>query len=98
MTGILWLLIWGLLFYVMMRWGCGAHMMHGGHTVNSGHGGTEQGGHIGHSSTPTGADPVCGMEVNAGTGYSRAYADREYRFCSRRCLDEFDADPDRYSG
>lgn len=29
MEGLLWFLIFGGLFYVMMRYGCGAHMVHG---------------------------------------------------------------------
>jgi len=31
MEGLLWLLVIAGLFYVMMRFGCGAHMIHGGH-------------------------------------------------------------------
>ena len=41
MGGILWLLVIALLFYFMMRFGCGAHMVHGGH---GGHGAGSEGG------------------------------------------------------
>jgi hypothetical protein len=34
MEGLLWFLVLGGLFYFMMRFGCGAHMIHG----HSGHG------------------------------------------------------------
>lgn len=88
MEGVLWFLAYGVLFYFMMRYGCGAHMVHG------------HGGHKGHAATgKTDAkfkDPVCGMEVAPLTGYSRGYEGREYRFCSRQCLDQFDAAPARY--
>ncbi len=33
-----WLLLWGGLFLVMMRYGCGAHVT-GGHGPHAGHGG-----------------------------------------------------------
>ena len=51
------------------------------------------------SGTPTGQalDPVCGMQVAAGQGYSEIYQGRELHFCSRACLDKFDAQPQRYA-
>jgi hypothetical protein len=47
MGGILWLLMIAVFFYFMMRFGCGAHMVHGGH---GGHGAGSGGGmdHRGH--------------------------------------------------
>lgn len=103
MEGILWLLVIAVVFYFMMRFGCGAHMVHGGH---GGHGGGSQGGmdHRGHggsvgtiSKDANLKDPVCGMQFPASTGYSRMYQGQEYRFCSRKCLDQFEADPARYA-
>ncbi len=78
MDGLLSFLLFGVLFYIMMRYGCGAHMVHG-------HGG-------GRKST----DPVCGMEVEPEQGYSKMFRGVEYRFCSRNCLDKFDAEPARF--
>ncbi len=63
-------------------------MAHGSHV--------EQGTQGSVSASPR--DPVCGMEVDPVTGYSRMYEGREYRFCSRNCLDKFDAAPERYAG
>lgn len=89
MEGVLWLLIYAVLFYFMMRYGCGAHMVHGGH-----------GGHRPHEANrpaDTGAkDLVCGMDVASESGYSRMYQGREYRFCSRTCLDNFEKNPLAY--
>lgn len=82
MEGLLWFLIFAGLFYLMMRYGCGAHMVHG----YGGHGSSE-GAHI---------DPVCGMTVAADRGYGMTHQGMVYRFCSRDCLDKFEADPDRY--
>ncbi len=87
MTGLVSLLLFAALFFLMMRFGCGAHMAHG------------HGGHGGHDMSGTRAkDPVCGMDVEPGRGYTESYEGREYRFCSRQCLDRFDAEPRRYAG
>jgi YHS domain-containing protein len=90
MRGLLPLLIYAAFFYLMMRFGCGAHMVHG-------HGGHGQAGHDGESSTGGAAkDPVCGMTVEAGQGYSKNHEGRTLHFCSKKCLDKFDAEPQRY--
>jgi YHS domain-containing protein len=83
MEGLLSLLLFAGVFYLMMRFGCGAHMVHG----HGGHG-------AGHGMKFT--DPVCGMEVDPKQGYGKMYQGQEYRFCSRNCLDKFDADPASY--
>ena len=75
-------------FLVMMRFGCGSHMSHGGHRHHeSRRNGTD---------SPS-KDPVCGMEVGPDSGYSRTTEGREYRFCSKKCLDEFEAGTNRYA-
>ena len=87
-----WLLLWGGVFFVMMRYGCGAHMM-GGH----GHG-----GHGGHDdATPGGGakDPVCGMSVDPQKAVAAAVRDgKTYYFCSTSCRDKFEQAPDKYVG
>ncbi|MEQ1760681.1 MAG: YHS domain-containing protein [Vicinamibacterales bacterium] len=91
MEGLGSLLLFAALFYFMMRFGCGAHMVHG-------HGGGRDGhtGHGGHEQGPT-TDPVCGMNVASGKGYAKMHEGREYRLCSRACLDKFDANPHQYA-
>ena len=96
MEGLVSLLVFAALFYFMMRFGCGAHMVHGhaggGHGGHAGHGGDRQ--------SPVGGstkDPVCGMDVAPGQGYTETHAGHEYRFCSRVCLDKFDTNPDQYA-
>jgi Cu2+-exporting ATPase len=42
-------------------------------------------------------DPVCGMPVPVDSGYAEVYDGRLLRFCSRRCLDTFDSEPQRYA-
>lgn len=80
-------LLFALFFYMMMRGGCGSHAVHGHHRGHEGH----EGAHAGDSK-----DPVCGMEVAPDAGYSEKYQNREYRFCSRKCLDQFDANPQQF--
>jgi YHS domain-containing protein len=89
---LLWLVIFGAFFFFMMRFGCGAHMAHGGH---GGHGGGEHEGHT--VSGGSAKDPVCGMVVESGRGYTENREGREFHFCSRNCLDKFDAEPRRYA-
>ena len=88
MQGLFSLLLFAAFFYFMMRFGCGAHMVHG------------HGGHVGHdgngSTEGNTKDPVCGMDVAPGAGYAKMHQGREYRFCSKKCLDQFDAEPQRY--
>lgn len=86
MQGLLTLLLYAAFFYFMMRFGCGAHMVHGHH-----------GGHEDHGATGGTKDPVCGMEVQSGQGYAKVHEGREYRFCSRQCLDKFELEPQRYA-
>ncbi len=90
MEGLGSLLLFAVLFFVMMRWGCGAHMMHG----HRGHGESHQGDRGGTGSVYI--DPVCGMEVKDEKGYSMVHQGRHYHFCSRNCLEKFDVDPERY--
>jgi len=92
MEGVFSLLLFAGLLYLMMRFACGAHMVHGGHGSHAGHQGDTSHG----DGTVSLTDPVCGMPVAANQGHSEVQNGREYRFCSRSCLDKFDADPGRY--
>ena len=80
------ILIWGGLFFVMMRFGCGKHIM-GGHGH---HGGSTDGDQQ--------KDPVCGMAVDRqkSTAASR-YLGRTYYFCSATCRDKFEDAPEKYA-
>lgn len=86
MEGLGSFLLFALLFYLMMRFGCGAHMVHG------------HGDHDAHRERGSGTfiDPVCGMEVEPDKGYGVMHEGKLYRFCSRSCLDRFDDQPDLF--
>jgi len=82
MGGLLSFLLFAGFFYLMMRYGCGAHMIHG----------------LSHVTDPPSRfiDPVCGMEVKADQGYGKVHEGIPYRFCARSCLDKFDLAPEHY--
>jgi len=90
MEGLLWLLVFGVLFFVMMRYGCGAHIAHGGHGSHRSRGGHDE-------AQGAGKDPVCGMSVAPDRGYAMAWNGTTYRFCSRRCLEQFEAAPEKFA-
>jgi YHS domain-containing protein len=85
------LLLIGGLFYFMMRYGCGAHMI--GHRDQRGY---PQSGEEARPGADTYSDPVCGMTVAPDRGYRKMHDGRQYRFCSRTCLDKFEASPKQY--
>lgn len=80
-----WLLLWGGLFFVMMRYGCGAHMMRGGsHESHGGRAGSTR-------------DPVCGMDTSPENAVAAAtHAGQTYYFCSKSCRDKFELAPENY--
>ena len=89
LKGLTWLIVWGGLFYLMMRYGCGAHMM-GGHNYG-GHGNAAPGGDV--------KDPVCGMTVDPKNAAAAAVrGGSTYYFCSASCRDKFEQAPDKYAG
>ena len=91
MHGLLSLLLFAAFFYLMMRFGCGAHAVHGNQRGHEGHGGIGAG--AGEGSTK---DPVCGMTVEPDKGYTKNDEGRVWHFCSLKCLDKFEAEPQRY--
>lgn len=97
MEALITFLLFAGFFYFMMRFGCGAHAVHGhggGHGGHSGHGASEHGSA---SDVEAATDPVCRMTVAAGEGYTITHQGREVRLCSRSCLDRFEADPMRFA-
>lgn len=84
MDGLLSLLIYAGLFYFMMRFGCGAHMVHGKHD------------HANDKNNTKDIDPVCGKEIDTNKGYGLMHEETLYRFCSRTCLDKFESSPDDF--
>ena len=90
---VLYYLAWAGFFFVMMRFGCGSHVMgHGPHHGTSTPDQTPASG--GRSAVPeTAIDPVCGMMVQTASAKTAAYQGRIVYFCSQTCRDKFEAAP-----
>lgn len=91
MGSLLYFLIFAGLFALMMRSGCGAHVMgHRGHPTS------------GHGSAPVPPekvkDPVCGMMVETATAKTAVHGGTIYYFCSTDCREKFEASPEKYAG
>ena len=84
MDGAISFLLFAGVFYLMMRFGCGAHMAHGHHK------------HPKPDKTESNIDPVCNKAVELDKGYGKVHEGTLYRFCSKSCLDEFDQAPEKY--
>ena len=52
----------------------------------------------GHTNCGNLKDPICGMEVPPDSPLRAVYQEREYFFCSERCLAEFNKDPQYFAG
>jgi len=85
MEGLLSFILFAGFFYFMMRFGCGAHMAHGHHS------------HKKKTSDEAIFDPVCGVKITEDEGYGKLQDGILYRFCSKKCLDEFDRYPKKYT-
>lgn len=87
-----WIVMWGIVFFLMMRLGCGSHI--GGHGHQHGQEKDESanvGGRV--------KDPVCGMDIDPRHAAATAnYGGTRYYFCSTSCRDKFQQAPRRYVG
>ena len=100
MEALLYFAVWAGLIFLMMRFGCGAHIM--GH----GHGNGQTQNEPGKAGNPEvrwvppnkDTDPVCGKTVTTDKAKPSVYAGNVYYFCSRECREVFEAAPDLYVG
>ncbi|MHB1234032.1 MAG: YHS domain-containing protein [Burkholderiales bacterium] len=103
MSTLLYFLLIAGVFFLMMRFGCGAHVMGHGHGDHGGHGDRND-----HDASTAGGgappplqsavDPVCSMSVDIATAKSSVYRGRTYYFCSAEHREQFEAAPERYAG
>lgn len=100
MEALLYFVFWGLLIFLMMRLGCGSHIM--GHEHAHGHGEGKRGAgnaeQLRWVPPATDTDPVCRKRVNTNTAKPSVYDGYVYYFCSRDCREVFEAAPDLYLG
>ena len=100
MEALLYFALWGAAIFLMMRFGCGAHMM--GHGRGNGQTQDKPGkaGSLVARWVPPNkdTDPVCGKTVTTDVARPSVYAGNVYYFCSRECREVFEAAPDLYVG
>ncbi len=98
MPGLLSFLLFAGFFYLMMRFGCGAHVMGHGHSQNgSGDAGKRDGiRNLKWLPPATDVDPVCGKSVQTAGAKSSVHDGTVYYFCSRDCREIFEAAPTQY--
>jgi YHS domain-containing protein len=98
METLLYFILWGGLFFLLMRFGCGAHMMghgHGGHAGEHDKPGPSN-DTLRWTPPPTDIDPVCGKTVRTDGAKSAVHDGTVYYFCSRECRELFEAAPQLY--
>lgn len=102
MEALLYFIFWAALFFLMMRLGCGAHVM------GRGHGGHDHGSPESPRQTPNSElrwippekdrDPVCGEVVTTASAKPSVHDGTVYYFCSRECREQFEVAPQLYVG
>ncbi len=98
MEALIYFLVWAGLIFIMMRFGCGAHVM-GGHRHQAADDAPAPGeAPIRWIPPETDVDPVCGKTVHTGTAKPSIYDGMVYYFCSRDCREQFEAAPHQYTG
>lgn len=92
MSELLWFAVWAVLIFLMMRYGCGAHVM--------GHGSKKQEPHDAGGARweapETDTDPICAKTVKTANAKSSVFDGHVFYFCSRECREVFEAAPESY--
>lgn len=97
MSALVYFLIWAVLIFLLMRFGCGAHVMGGGHGTHRKAGGPNQNRGLRWVAPDTDRDPVCGKTVRTDTAKPTVHDGMVYYFCSRECREAFEAAPHLYT-
>jgi YHS domain-containing protein len=98
MEALLYFAFWAAMLFLMMRVGCGAHVMgHGGGAAQDRAGPDAPGG-LRWIPPKQDVDPVCGKTVRPEQAKPSVHAGYVYYFCSRECREAFEAAPELYVG
>ncbi len=100
MEALLYFAVWAVAIFLMMRFGCGAHVM--GHSrgdqpgdASDARDGTEP---LRWIAPKKAVDPVCGQSVSTADAKPSVADGFVYYFCSRECREIFEAAPELYTG
>jgi YHS domain-containing protein len=93
---ILYYLFLAGLFFVMMRYGCGSHIM--GHSHHKTASEPDHGSGTSVPFAPLGhvTDPVCHTDIQTSAAKTSMYHGEIYYFCSQKCREQFEASPPQY--
>lgn len=96
MENILFFLIWAAAIFLVMRIGCGSHVV--GHNHSGSHDNRQNEGPYNLRWVPpeTDIDPVCERTIRTETAKSSVHEGHVYYFCSRECRERFEAAPQTY--
>ena len=99
MEALLYFALWAAAIFVMMRFGCGAHVMGHGHGKNRSSQDREQAPTESLRWEPpdTDVDPVCGQALATAEAKPSLHDGMVYYFCSQKCRESFEAAPERYA-
>ncbi len=101
MGSIISLLLFVGFFYLMMKYGCGAHARggacgHGGHHQHKA--GEQPRGENKADLKAVTRDPVCGMDIETGRAFQSVdYGPKTYYFCSKDCVRKFNERPEYFA-
>ena len=98
MEALLYFAFWAGLIFLMMRFGCGAHIMGRGHGEDraDGESGKRDNAALRWVPPETDVDPVCGKTVTPDKAKPTLHAGNVNNFCSRDCREDFEAAPHHY--
>ena len=94
---VIYFLLWAGLFALMLRFGCGGHIMGNRHGHDPRGDGSDAGDPIRRESRLV-VDPVCGKTIGTRDSKSAFYEGKPYYFCSAVCREKFEAGPEKYAG
>ncbi len=97
MEALLYFIIWAAAIFVMMRFGCGAHVMgHGRKHRQTEESPKTETSELRWVPPETDTDPVCGKVVSTNEARATVHAGTVYYLCSRGCREAFEVAPELY--
>lgn len=99
MEALVYFALWAGLFFLMMRFGCGAHVLGHGHSAKAGphsQQSDDTSSQLQWLAPENAIDPVCIKTVQTTTAKPSVHDGQVYYFCSRDCRERFEAAPDTY--
>ncbi len=98
MEALIYYALWAGLIVLMMRLGCGAHVMGHGHAHGHADSKSERRTDLRWVPPTQDVDPVCGKTVATDKAKPSVFDGYVYYFCSRECREVFEAAPELYVG